>query len=101
MKTKAQVETKSLSQDDWYRVTVTGFVEDNPPLLAFYSLLTLSNGTQKRCGQVVRVLDTRLIQLLRTVVKPGDEIRVSTDVDLTVRDCPTILKDLCPVSKPS
>jgi hypothetical protein len=97
MQTEAQIETKSLSTEDWYRVTVTGLAEDNPPLLAFYSVLTLRNGTQRRCGQVVRVLDVCLLQRLRTDVKPGDEIRVSTEVDKTVPDCPTVLKDFCPV----
>jgi hypothetical protein len=67
-------------------------------LLGFYSLLTLGSGTQRRIAQVVRVVDQDLLQRLHVEVKPGDEIRVSTEVDPTVPDCPTVLKDLHPVS---
>ena len=82
---------------DWYRVPVTEMKEGHPFLLGFFSALNLRNGTQRRIGQVVRVLDDRLNQRLRTEVKPGDEIRVFTDVDNNVADCPAFLKDFCKV----
>jgi hypothetical protein len=76
-----------------YRVTAMGLFDGNPALLGFYSLLTLGSGTQRRIAQVVRVVDRDLLQRLHVEVKPGDEIRVSTEVDPTVPDCPTVLKD--------
>lgn len=97
MKTETQSETKPVTAPDGYRVTVTGLREGDPARLGFYFVLTLRNGTKKRCGQVVRVLDEHLLQRLRAEVKPGDEIRVWTEVDRTVPNCPTVLKDFCPV----
>lgn len=77
------------------RVTVLEMGEGNPSLLVFYSVLTLRNGAEKRCGQVVRVDDSDLWKRLHAEVKPGDTIRVYTILDETVTECPTALEDFC------
>src|ERR1051326_2285191 len=97
MKTEVEAKTNPVATRDHYRVTVTGLPEDSPALLAFFTTLTLPNGSRRRLGQVVRVTDLHLLKRLRAEVQPGCEIRVSTEVDNSMPDCPTVLKDFCPV----
>ena len=97
MTTQTEPELQTVPTTEEYRVTVTGLVDGDPAMLGFYSLLTLAGGTQRRIAQVVRVVDQDLLQRLHVEVKPGDEIRVSTEVDQAVPDCPTVLKDFHPV----
>jgi hypothetical protein len=77
------------------KVTVIGLVKGAPPRIGFYWSLRLRDGTRRRCVQNARVTDERLLQRLRAEVASGDEIQVITEVDKTVSDCPTLLKDFC------
>lgn len=94
---ETRTDTLVTPTTDWYRVTVAEMTDGEPFLLSFYSCLTSRNGTKRRIGQVVRVLDDRLRQRLCAEVKPGDDIRVFTEMDNDVADCPTFLKDFCKV----
>lgn len=90
-----EIDVQSEEQDEWLPVTVTGSRAGSPPVLEFYTVMTLRNGATKHGQSVALIEDMALLQRLSAEMALGTKFRINLWTDWEAEGIPTFLIDFC------